>query len=157
MEKEMKIVAPDGYEIDKENSTFECVKFKKSENKPPMSWEDIREIGGWYVTTNGLIAYHNKDQFPDDRDKNLFPSKEEAKAMLAMAQLCQLRDVWNEGWKPDFKDGKSLKYCIEVYGGKIINDSNARYHKPMSFKTSELRDKFFRTFKELLEIAKPFL
>lgn len=27
--KEIKIQVPEGYEIDKENSTFECVKFKK--------------------------------------------------------------------------------------------------------------------------------
>lgn len=26
--KELKIQAPEGYEIDKENSTFECIKFK---------------------------------------------------------------------------------------------------------------------------------
>ena len=26
--KELKIQVPDGYEIDKENSTFECIKFK---------------------------------------------------------------------------------------------------------------------------------
>ena len=26
--KEVKIQAPEGYEIDKENSTFECIKFK---------------------------------------------------------------------------------------------------------------------------------
>lgn len=29
--KEMKIVPPEGYEIDKENSTFECIKFKPIE------------------------------------------------------------------------------------------------------------------------------
>ena len=28
MEKELKIVPPEGYEIDKENSTLECIKFK---------------------------------------------------------------------------------------------------------------------------------
>lgn len=27
--KEVKIIIPEGYEIDKENSTFECIKFKK--------------------------------------------------------------------------------------------------------------------------------
>ena len=27
--KEIKIDIPEGYEIDKENSTFECIKFKK--------------------------------------------------------------------------------------------------------------------------------
>jgi len=28
MEKEVKIIPPEGYEIDKENSTLECIKFK---------------------------------------------------------------------------------------------------------------------------------
>lgn len=28
-QKEIKITVPEGYEIDKENSTFECIKFKK--------------------------------------------------------------------------------------------------------------------------------
>ena len=27
--KEMKIIAPEGYEIDKERSTLECIKFKR--------------------------------------------------------------------------------------------------------------------------------
>lgn len=27
-EKELKVVPPKGYEIDEENSTFECIKFK---------------------------------------------------------------------------------------------------------------------------------
>lgn len=31
--KEINIVAPQGYEIDKENSTFECIKFKKNLTK----------------------------------------------------------------------------------------------------------------------------
>ena len=35
--KEIKINVPEGYEIDKENSTFECVKFKK---KAPERWID---------------------------------------------------------------------------------------------------------------------
>lgn len=28
MKKEIKIKVPEGYEIDKENSTFKCIKFK---------------------------------------------------------------------------------------------------------------------------------
>lgn len=28
--KELKIQVPKGYEIDKENSTFECIKFKRN-------------------------------------------------------------------------------------------------------------------------------
>ena len=29
--KELKIQVPEGYEIDKENSTFECIKFKQKQ------------------------------------------------------------------------------------------------------------------------------
>jgi hypothetical protein len=36
MEKEIKIIAPDGYEIDKEHSTLECIKFKQK-RKPSLS------------------------------------------------------------------------------------------------------------------------
>ena len=38
MEKELKIQVPNGYEIDEENSTFGCIKFK--EKKEIRTWED---------------------------------------------------------------------------------------------------------------------
>lgn len=44
--KELKIQAPEGYEIDKENSTFEKIVFKKEERKLPKKWEDLYEGGG---------------------------------------------------------------------------------------------------------------
>ena len=36
--KELKIEVPKGYEIDKENSTFECIKFKP---KGIKTWNDL--------------------------------------------------------------------------------------------------------------------
>ena len=42
--KELKIQVPEGYEIDKENSTFEKIVFKKVENELPKSWEELGEI-----------------------------------------------------------------------------------------------------------------
>ena len=33
MEKEVKIIPPEGYEVDKENSTFDCIKFKLIERE----------------------------------------------------------------------------------------------------------------------------
>ena len=37
MEKEVRIQVPEGMQIDKENSTFECIKFKPIEKK---RWRD---------------------------------------------------------------------------------------------------------------------
>ena len=47
--KELKIQVPEGYEIDKEKSTFEKIVFKKVEKELPKSWEDLYEVGGWFV------------------------------------------------------------------------------------------------------------
>ena len=46
--KEMKIQVPEGYEIDREKSTFDSIVFKKVEEKAlPKSWEDL--MGGGLV------------------------------------------------------------------------------------------------------------
>ena len=37
--KELKIQIPEGYEIDKENSTFECIKFKLIKNY--ITYKDV--------------------------------------------------------------------------------------------------------------------
>lgn len=53
--KEIKITVPDGYEIDKENSTFECIKFKKKMPKYSDIEDNIRTqhsngsiVGCWF-------------------------------------------------------------------------------------------------------------
>lgn len=52
--KEIKIDIPEGYEIDKENSTFECIKFKKKVNGI-NTWKDIEYLSGiGYVSENGI-------------------------------------------------------------------------------------------------------
>jgi len=49
MEKEIKITPPDGYEIDKENSTFECIKFKPIEKNfvTHLGFGDCRINNHW--------------------------------------------------------------------------------------------------------------
>lgn len=48
--KEVKINIPEGYEIDKDNSTFECIKFKKKVEV--NTWKDITLVNGFYI--NGV-------------------------------------------------------------------------------------------------------
>ena len=155
MEKTIKITPPEGYEVDKKKSTFEEIVFKKIENSLPMSWEELGVIEGSFVSSNSIIDDLCMTNAVDI-NQNLFPTKEEAKAMLAMAQLCQLRDRWNDGWKPDWEDG-TVKYCIVSFKNVVYKDSYYNTSTPMAFETEELRDKFMETFKDLLEEAKPFL
>jgi hypothetical protein len=43
--KEINIVPPEGYEIDKENSTFECIKFKPIPTIKPNILTSLRDLG----------------------------------------------------------------------------------------------------------------
>lgn len=84
MEKEIKINVPKGFEIDKENSTFECIKFK-----PIVKvWRYISEkdIKGFYIGEDSLIHYEEiiGNTF------NLFATKKQALSALAMAQISQI-------------------------------------------------------------------
>ena len=146
---------PEGYEIDKDKSTFELIVLKKIENALPMSWEDLVEIGGYFIDSDSNI--HRNDRLSTHIDnKNIFPTKELAEASLALAQLLQLRDRWNDGWVPNWKDS-STKYTIIVDTGNIVSHINCNTSMVMNFKTPELRNLFLTTFKDLLEIAKPLL
>lgn len=150
----VKITPPEGYEIDKEKSTLEQIFFKPIENKKPK-WEDFGKINGYWVNSYCEIRDANCDSFASN--KNVFPTKEEAEACLALSQLCQWRDKYNEGWKPDWKNTTTMKYAIYIFNEEIRKDKTFRAQKVLSFKSEQIRDKFLEDFRELIEIAKPLL
>ena len=152
----MKIQVPEGYEIDKEKSTFEKIVFKKVENELPKSWEDLYEVGGWFVDFHSKVVTSGSMRTADSV-KNRFPTKEEAEACVALAQLCQLRDRYNGGWKPNWNSMAETKYVIEIFKNNIIKNLYGGKHRILAFKTEELRDKFLENFEDLIEIAKPLL
>ena len=153
----MKIQAPEGYEIDRENSTFENIVFKKVEKELPKSWEELKFIDGFYVCGLSRIEKVRHNSTAISNNKNIFPTKEEAEACLALAQLCQLRDKYNDGWKPKWRTGSEIKYCIIVDENKIVKSQYITLNQILSFKTKELREKFLENFRDLIEIAKPLL
>ena len=154
--KEFKIQVPEGYKIDRENSTFEKIVFKKIENELPKSWEDLYEVGGWFVDFHSKVVTSSSMRTADSV-KNRFPTKEEAEACLALAQLCQLRDRYNDGWKPDWEDVGQSKWCIDFFQDDIREVSCISVRRVLAFKTKELRYEFLENFNDLIEIAKPLL
>ena len=154
--KEMKIQVPQGYEIDKENSTFEKIVFKKVERELPKSWEDLKILNGYYVKDSSKVDLF-KSYTTDEYNKNVFPTKEEAEACLALAQLCQLRDRYNDGWKPNWNSTAETKYVIEIFKNNIVKNLYGGKHRILAFKTEELRNEFLENFRGLIETAKPLL
>ena len=154
--KEMKIQVPEGYEIDRENSTFEKIIFKKVERELPKTWKDLLFVEGWFINGKCYIIETGK-LITQEYNKNIFPTKEEAEACLALAQLCQLRDRYNDGWKPNWNSTAETKYVIEIFKNNIVKNLYGGKHRILAFKTEDLRDKFLENFKDLIETAKPLL
>ena len=123
----------------------------------PKSWEELAGRDGYYVDTNSEACYIN---ICDRDERNVFPTKKEAEACLALSQLCMLRDAYNgeplEDWC-DISNFRQTKYVITNHKGNLNQECCRYFNGIMSFKTPELRDEFMENFKDLLEIAKPLL
>lgn len=92
-----------------------------------------------------------------DKEKNTFATTEQDEASVALAQLSQLREVYRNGWKPDWTDDEEHKYCIEFYQDKIYVDTYTETSHFLSFKDSKTRNLFLKNFKDLIEKAKPLM
>lgn len=110
--KEIKITPPDGYEVDKENSTFDCIKFKK---KYAVSYEDVEkelfeEKVSYYITSFGTV-----DSICVSTTKNNFNhcvSFKQANKLLAINKLMNVAKYLNGNWKPDWNDSEEYKFYI---------------------------------------------
>ena len=138
---------------------FAFVDSKK--DSKPRSWEEYRQqvyhtpcfsiaIG----TCDGRVIEGNRGDVPFVCDVN---TKEEAKAVVALCKLIQLRDAWIGDWRPDWNDGNVPKYGICNGYNNIGTDQWYNYNRILAFPTAEMRDEFLETFRYLIEEAKPLL
>ena len=160
--KEVKITPPEGYEVDKENSTFECIKFKRIKKVLPKTWEEFCEThpiqeGEAYINNISMLDLINHGNRDARTDRNILPSEEMAKAMCALCQLIQLRDCYNDGWFPNWSNIFEEKQCIEISKDEIAINSHEILSRVLAFKSEKLRDEFLENFKDLIETAKPLL
>ena len=94
--KEVKIQAPEGYEIDKENSTFECIKFKSI--KKNITYGDICEYlfkdkDSFYITNSGGV--NNYLSVCSAMDKNNATNRKQLERVLALNQLLNIAEYYN--------------------------------------------------------------
>ena len=113
----------------------------------------------YYIDDKGSIMDFEKKQVADATlaDPNILTSKEYAEAFLALMQLIRFRDIWNEGWIPDWSNSTTQKHTIRIDRGVIIKGISTTISYVLAFKTGALGDKFLVTFKDLIETAKPIL
>lgn len=166
MEKEIKIAAPEGCEIEKVELVdgVAVVTFKEKERELPKSWEEFCKMfpvteKEYYVTSASEVVNSLKRERTNTRsyivDANNLPDRATAEAVLALCQLIQLQNVYNGDWVPDW-DGGGHNYVIEFDGGDIeLYDRDTVSSSPLYFKTEDLRDEFLRNFRPLIEKLRP--
>lgn len=154
--KTLKIEVPEGYEIDTKKSTFEEIVFKPVKKELPKSWEELKLIKGYWVDSGSRITKENSNHLCSDHHKNIFATESQAKASIALAQLSQLREVYRQGWKPDWYNADQIKHCI-IRDGKIDRFMSYSFDYFLSFQSPEIRDEFLDNFKDLIEDASPLL
>jgi len=151
MEKEINIVAPEGYEIDKENSTFECIKFKPVQKK---RWRDDTDaqIKGYIINLASMINVWTGFNTPDNY--HVFATEKQAKSALAMARISQIMAnderfggvVTDEEW-----NNKDIgKYVIIRERDCICPDLNYTFYRFLAFHTEEQRELFLQENEDLV-------
>ena len=149
MEKELNIIPPIGYEIDRQKSTFEKIIFKKiPENQ--KTWEDYCSLMKgktvYYTNCNTITV----SGFSDAHDK--FVTKKRADQFIALGKLLQLRDYWVKRSK--FEDA----ICIYTWNdGLIATDDCDINEYALTFPTQEMADKFITCFRDLIKQASPLV
>ena len=101
--KELKIQAPEGYEIDREESTLDCIKFKPI--KKDITYEEIAEEFfdknkfSFYITGSGAIFKSISSE--SMLYKNNATNKKQLKRILALNQLLNIAEYYNSNRKED--------------------------------------------------------
>ena len=152
--KEM--IIPQGWEIDKVKGNK--IILKESNKELPKTWEECCELlgEGEYINNESIICNYTLHCGASKANENILPTGL-GKPMLALMQLLVCREVYRQGWKPDWTDANENKYCIVNVLDKIKPSNstfNAVFNKVLSFQSAEIRDKFLENFKDLIEETK---
>ena len=152
MDKEVKIVPPEGYEIDRENSTLECIKFKPIIKRWRGAYDSL--VSGYVIESNSNIRYwENLSEGGDSI--NTFATEKQAKSALAMAQISQImvNDERFGGVVTDkeWGNGNTLKYVLARCENKIIRSLCTTRYDFLAFHTSEQSDLFLEENEDLVK------
>ena len=151
--KKLKINIPEGYEIDRENSTFEEIVFKKVEDplaKLPKTWEKYCKRTKGYTSYYGYSINGNTYETKFDGFYNEFFTKERVKQYVALGKLLQLRDYWVNDWKINSDN-------IYVIYKNVIMAAMPNSDFPLAFPTREMAKEFKNCFEDLIKEAYPLV
>ena len=162
---EKTMLVPDGWEFDHIDERGNIV-LKEKKTEQPKTWlgclkcvNDLELIeDGCCIEKWNFARQDDNGYIHNEQDHNLLP-RGLGKPMLALCQLLVCRNAWWKqlGWKPDWTDKYTEKYCIFYSCGTVDTIISNCMSYILAFPTAEVRDKFLDTFRDLIEEAKELL
>ena len=124
----------------------------------PKNWGDLssEDVQGYWINEDCCIRDTCPDEVDHDEDRNIYATREQAEASIALAMLSQLVKKYNESEPlPEYKYGIET----EFFGKEFKVNALAPYEADwfLSFNSKELAEHFLENHKELLEKAKPLM
>lgn len=111
--------------------------------------EEIEELPNWKEVISKLheTAIISSRNLP-------FNSLAECEGFEAFYKIIHLRKEWIGDWDP--KKEKQLCVIVQI-DNKIVKRDNWSDYRILSFPTPEMRDEFFKKFKDLIQTAKDLI
>ena len=136
--QELKIEAPEGYEVDWENSSNNTIRFKPIEKK--ITYEDIcRELFQnklyWKFTNAGIPILSNSSNYI------ISTSKQQLEQLSVLNKLMNVAKYLNGNWEPDWNSPHETKWCLffDHYNQKItVSNWQMSRYTCVYFKSEEL-------------------
>ena len=152
MEKELNIIPPIGYEIDRQKSTFEKIVFKKVNplSKLPKNWEEYCKYAKDCPSYYGNPRKTNIFETRFNGFYNEFSTKERVEQYVALGRLLQLRDYWVGDWKRNSDN-------IYIIYKNVIMAAVHNSDFPLTFPTRKMAERFKECFEDLIKEAYPLV
>ena len=114
--KELKIVPPEGYEIDRENSSIDTIRFKPIKKK--TTYKDIcRELflnkPSWRLLETGVTKYTKVSDSAISCARLTATSNKQLEQLVALNKLMNVAKYLNGDWEPDFTNFSERKWWID--------------------------------------------
>lgn len=153
---------PEGYEFkDEKGNVIDATKIVlEKKNKYPKTYEECSKVLG--IPIHGGIALIGNWCMEDGY------IVQHLETLRALSKLLICRDAYwkiageemglGKSWTPDWTDQESPKYCITSIKDQV--EASKRYYimnTILAFPTEEMRDAFYKNFKELIENCKELL
>ena len=121
--KELKIEAPEGYEVDWDNSSNNVIRFKPTEKK--ITYKDIcRELfldrHSWRLTDLGICKYSHCTPSANIHHSTISTSRQQLEQLLALNKLMNVAKYLNGDWKINWRSKQEKYYIVYDYWNYVL-------------------------------------